>query len=190
MLLLREIFYCYISSLQNLSIKKMSCEEIGMSHCHWIDLQLIYPTIQVENIYQYQVHSMEIKLKVLHRHVFFSARSISRQFLKYLCKQIFSNISHHVLTGTCFLYVQHIVCNITSTFQLLQFQCLHQSSFHNNFSNNQVEASTANVRTVNLRNYPSGNQIDISSIHYAATIAICMNIGIHHNVTHHIQYQH
>ena len=149
-----------------------------MSHCHWIDLQLIYPTIQVENIYQYQVHSMEIKLKVLHRHVFFSARSISRQFLKYLCKQIFSNISHHVLTGKCFLYVQHIVCNITSTFQLLQFQCLHQSSFHNNFSNNQVEA-TANVRTVNLRNYPSGNQIDISSLHYAATIAICTYIMSH-----------
>ena len=155
-----------------------------MSHCHWIDLQLIYPTIQVENIYQYQVHSMEIKLKVLHRHVFFSARSISRQYLKYFCKQIFSNISHHVLTWTCFLYVQHIVCNITSTFQLLQFLCLHQSSFHNNFSNNQVEPlleATANVRTVNIRNYPSGNQIDITSFHYAATIAICINInkGIH-----------
>ena len=124
-----------------------------MSHCHWIDLQLIYPTIQVENIYQYKVHSMEIKFYT----------DMSRQYLKNLCKQIFSNISHQVLTGTCFLYVQHIVCNITSTFQLLQFQCLHQSSFHNNFSNNQVEA-TANVRTVNLQNYPSGNQIDVSSI--------------------------
>ena len=66
--------------------------------------------------------------KILHRHVFFSARSIFRQFLKYLCKQIFSNISHHVLTGTCFLYVQHIVCNITSTFSFYHFcVCINQA---------------------------------------------------------------